>query len=323
MREVLFADLVGAERAARHGGTRAGRDAAKVLARQHALGERRERYAANALLAEHVEQATLEEDKPARYTGLNLQLTCQHATRGHLRQRAIPFPAFSSDRDDRRRNWRILDLADAGPHPDRAHAAWGGGPTGWSPTPRQRRRWRGCSRSGWPGTAWPGSPAPSTTPRSRARPPPTPDEPAPQRQRVDAAHRPRDPAQPPLHRPSGVEPPANRQRPGRPGEHRAGSPARAAVEPARGVGHLRPPGPPLRSLAKLTSSASRTWRPAAARAARRAAATCWWGCCAAGSASGTWNPAGPTASPPTGAATATPAPPGLTPPGPGTPTSAR
>ncbi|MGO8958961.1 MAG: hypothetical protein ACLQFR_16555 [Streptosporangiaceae bacterium] len=26
-------------------------------------------------------------------------------------------------------------LADAGPHPNRAHAAWAGGPTGWSPTP--------------------------------------------------------------------------------------------------------------------------------------------------------------------------------------------
>src|SRR6266568_4679501 len=57
-----------------------------------------------------LEDADLE-DKPARYKGLNLQLTCQHATRSHLRQREIRFPAFSSDRDDRRRNWRILGRA--------------------------------------------------------------------------------------------------------------------------------------------------------------------------------------------------------------------
>ncbi len=44
-------------------------------------------------------------------------------------------------------------LADAGPHPNKAHAAWGGGRTGWNLT-RPQRRWCGeCSRSGWPGTA--------------------------------------------------------------------------------------------------------------------------------------------------------------------------
>src|SRR6266851_8134797 len=44
-------------------------------------------------------------------------------------------------------------------------------------------------------------------------------------------------------------------------------------------------------------------------AARQAVATCWLGCCAAGPADGCWNRAGPTARRPTGAGTATPAPP--------------
>jgi hypothetical protein len=51
-------------------------------------------------------------------------------------------------------------LADAGPHPNKAHAAWAGARTGWSRT-RRRRTWcSGCSPSGWPGTAPRGSPAP-------------------------------------------------------------------------------------------------------------------------------------------------------------------
>jgi hypothetical protein len=44
--------------------------------------------------------------------------------------------------------------------------------------------------------------------------------------------------------PAGVEQAANRLRPGRAVQHRAGSPAGAAVEPARRVGDLRPPRPP-------------------------------------------------------------------------------
>jgi aryl-alcohol dehydrogenase-like predicted oxidoreductase len=56
----LLADLVGAKRATRHRCARASRDAAEVLAGQQTLGKRRERYAADALPAEHIEQATLD-----------------------------------------------------------------------------------------------------------------------------------------------------------------------------------------------------------------------------------------------------------------------
>ena len=52
--------------------------------------------------------------------------------------------------------------------------------TGSSDTrPRRRWWWRGCSPSGWPGTASRGSPAPSMTRGFRVRRPPTQAEPAP------------------------------------------------------------------------------------------------------------------------------------------------
>ena len=50
-------------------------------------------------------------------------------------------------------------LADAGPHPNKAHAAWGRRAHRLEPDPATAPSWRGCSPSGWPGTAWPGSPA--------------------------------------------------------------------------------------------------------------------------------------------------------------------
>ena len=49
-------------------------------------------------------------------------------------------------------------LADAGPHPNKAHAAWAGRRTASSPTLRRRTWCSGCSRSGLLGTAWRGSP---------------------------------------------------------------------------------------------------------------------------------------------------------------------
>jgi site-specific DNA recombinase len=51
-------------------------------------------------------------------------------------------------------------LGDAGPHANKAHAAGVGGRTASSPTRPQRPSSRGCSPSGWPGAAPPGSPAP-------------------------------------------------------------------------------------------------------------------------------------------------------------------
>ena len=65
--------------------------------------------------------------------------------------------------------------------------------------------------------------------------------------------------------------------------------------------------------ARPTSSPPRTSAspaapcPAAIRPCRRNVATCWPGCWLAGRAGGGWNQRGPTAGPPTGAATATPA----------------
>ena len=48
-------------------------------------------------------------------------------------------------------------LADAGPHPNKAHARGAGGRTDSSQTRPPRRSWRGCSCSDWPGIAPGGS----------------------------------------------------------------------------------------------------------------------------------------------------------------------
>ena len=53
-------------------------------------------------------------------------------------------------------------LADAGPHPNKAHAAWGRRAHRLEPDPRPRRSWRGCSRSGFPGAAPRGPAGPAT-----------------------------------------------------------------------------------------------------------------------------------------------------------------
>jgi hypothetical protein len=48
-------------------------------------------------------------------------------------------------------------LGDAGPHPNKAHAAWAAVPAGWNPT-RRRRTWcGGSSLSGSRATPWRGS----------------------------------------------------------------------------------------------------------------------------------------------------------------------
>jgi DNA invertase Pin-like site-specific DNA recombinase len=112
---------------------------------------------------------------------------------------------------------------------------------------------------------------------------------------------------------------------------------RDLVDPANtGLGHRpvprwngppggsSPPAPPTRRWsARPISSPRRMPAPRAARPARLPAGTCWPGCWSAGCAGGGWNRPGPTANPPTGAATATPAPPAPAPPAPGTCTFAR
>ena len=87
-----------------------------------------------------------------------------------------------------------------------------------------------------------------------------------------------------------------------------GAVLRRRAEPHAGLG-APPAGRRARSSAKRTTWPPRTPVRLAARLARRHGGTCWPGCCAAGGAGGGWSPPGPTVSLPTGAATATPAPP--------------
>jgi len=51
-------------------------------------------------------------------------------------------------------------LGDAGPHPNKCTQRGGAARTSLSRIRPRRRWWRGCSRSGWPGTVPPGSPTP-------------------------------------------------------------------------------------------------------------------------------------------------------------------
>ena len=136
-------------------------------------------------------------------------------------------------------------LADAGPHPNKAHAAWGRRAHRLEPDPETapvvRVDVRPAAGRAQRGADHPGAERCRDPVPVRRRPE---AEPAPDRRGVDAAHGGGDPGQPAVHRPAGVEPAAHRLRPGRPGQHRAGAQAGAAVEPARGLGHLRPPAHP-------------------------------------------------------------------------------
>ncbi len=154
------------------------------------------------------------------------------------------------------------------------------GRTGWSPIRRPARG--GVDVRAAAGRAHRGA----DRPRAERRRDPVPvggrpgAEPAPDRGGMDAAHRGRDPGQPALHRPAGVEPAADRQRAGRPRERGAGAPAGAAVEPARRAGSS-PPGPRIRRWSARPISSPP--RPSAAPARgpdgpERRAGTCWPGC---------------------------------------------
>ncbi len=121
-------------------------------------------------------------------------------------------------------------------------------------------------------------------------------------------------------RPSGLEPAAHRQRPGRPGEHRAGAPASAEVEPARGLGHLRPPPSRHRQRGRLHHGPGPGHRRGPGSLPGRfylLAGLLRCGTCGRHMES-CWSNGKPAYRCRHG-----PAPPGLTPPGPRTPTSAR
>ena len=130
-------------------------------------------------------------------------------------------------------------LGDAGPHPNKAHAAWGRRAHRLEPDPATAPvvRWMFAQRLA-------GHSAARITRAlndagCRARPPRTRPGTRTGRARLDAADGGGDPGQPAVHGPAGVEPAADRLRPGRPGQHRPRPPAGAAVEPARGLGHLQ------------------------------------------------------------------------------------
>ena len=129
-------------------------------------------------------------------------------------------------------------LADAGPHPNKEHAAWGRRAHRLEPDPVTAPvvRWIFAQRQ--VGLSLARITAPSTTPGSL----PSAADPRRNPHRsgacVEAEHRGSDPGQPRYTGRQGVEPAAHRSGPGRPGEYRAGAPEGAAVEPARGLGHL-------------------------------------------------------------------------------------
>ena len=137
-------------------------------------------------------------------------------------------------------------LGDAGPHPNKAHAAWGRRAHRLAPDPDTAPvvRWMFSRRLAGHSTA-----RITRALNDAAIPCPFrcgPEaEPAPDWRGVDAENGGGDPGQPAVHGPAGVEPAAYRFRPGRPGQYRPRAPAGAAVEPARGLGDLevsRPSG---------------------------------------------------------------------------------
>jgi hypothetical protein len=129
--------------------------------------------------------------------------------------------------------------ADARPHPNKAHAAWGRRAHRLEPDPDTAPvvAWMFAQRLAGHNTARitralndAGIPCPSAADPKR--------NPHPVRDSVDASDGRGDPGQSAVYGPTGVEPAAHRLRPGRPGQHRARAQAGAAVEPARGLGHL-------------------------------------------------------------------------------------
>ena len=167
-------------------------------------------------------------------------------------------------------------LGDAGPHPNKAHAAWGRRARRLEPDPETAHivRWifarrlaghsvariaRALNEAGVP---CPSAADPGRNPHRTGR-------------GMDAGHGRHDLVEPAVHGPSGVEPAADRPRPGRPGGCEPGAQERAAVEPARRVGHLpqaRPPRAGQRSGLHRRPGHQRGPRPRPCRGPDRAAA---------------------------------------------------
>ena len=136
-------------------------------------------------------------------------------------------------------------LGDAGPHPNKAHAAWGRRAHRLEPDPETAHivRWIFARRLAGHSVARiaralndAGIPCPSAADPGRNP------------HRTGAAWTLGTVttilSEPAVYGPSGVEPAADRPRPGRSGRYRPGPQAGAAVEPARRVGHLPQAGAP-------------------------------------------------------------------------------
>jgi len=214
-------------------------------------------------------------------------------------------------------------LADAGPHPNKAHAAWGRRAHRLEPDPETAPQVAWIFANDCPGTAWPGSPARSTRPGSRARRLPTRSA-----TRIAAAELGRCTQSArswPIPRYTGRQV-WNRQRtdsdlvdPANTGlGHRA---VQRWNRPEGWVISTRPAHPAILSETDYIAAQDLSLR----RGPDSPAARCYRlaGLLRRESADGSWSPAGPTAKRPTGADTATPAPPAQAPPGRKTPTSAK
>jgi hypothetical protein len=136
-------------------------------------------------------------------------------------------------------------LADAGPHPNKAHAAWGRRAHRLEPDPAdgaggavdlRAAAGRAFGRADRAGAERGRGAVPV-----RSRPG---QEHAPGRDELDARHGHHDPGEPPVHGAAGVEPAAHRHRAGRPRQCDPRAQVRAAVERARRVGQLQPPRAP-------------------------------------------------------------------------------
>ena len=105
-------------------------------------------------------------------------------------------------------------LSYAGPHPNKAHAAWGRRTHGLEPDPETAHmvRWIFAQRLAGHSVARDRA----GTERGGRADGPGP-QPAPDRNGMDARHGHHDPGQPTVRQPSGLEPAAHRQGPGRPG----------------------------------------------------------------------------------------------------------